>query len=263
MKVVYAHTDSIYVPIKNVETAESICKELNDHVKKLFPNLLNLPEHPVSLEFEKYYDGLGVGTKRNRNAGFISWKDGEYLDEPEFVVTGYSMKRIAENKIAKEFQGNLLKMWAGQTPKETIIEYCKEQYNHVKKGRVGIQGIVKRGRVRKLLSEYKQISGGIAGVCYYNQYLDQDNPIDDSFFYIQCSHINGPTTIILPNGKERVATFIAVKEMKEFDERFTIDWNAYAHKSIVQKAIPIFEAMDWDIKEFIIDENQKSLGEWL
>ena len=52
-------------------------------------------------------------------------------------------------------------------------------------------------------------------------------------------------------------------EMKEFDERFTIDWSAYAQKSIVQKAKPIFLAMGWDVKEFIIDENQKSLGEWL
>ena len=50
---------------------------------------------------------------------------------------------------------------------------------------------------------------------------------------------------------------------KEFDEKFTVDWNAYANKSIVQKAKPIFIAMGWEIKEFIIDENQKSLGEWL
>ena len=263
MKVVYAHTDSIYVPIESVEKGEEICKMLNKHMREYFPNLLGLENHPVTLEFEKYYEGLGVGCKMNRNAGYISWKDGKYLDEHQFVITGYSTKRISENKVAKEFQMQLLKMWAGKKDKSEILEYCQKMYNDVKKGRIEIESIIKRGRLRQDIGEYKSISGGTAGLCYYNQHINPDDPITDSYLYIQCSHIDGPMTFILPNGNERVATFVAVKEMKEFDERFTIDWNAYAHKSIVQKAKPIFMAMNWDIKEFIIDENQKSLGEWL
>jgi len=263
VKVVYAHTDSIYVPIENIEKAEEICQMLNKKMREHFPNLLGLENHPVTLEFEKYYEGLGVGVKRNRNAGFISWKDGKYLDEHQFVVTGYSSKRISENKIGREFQGDLLKMWAGQKTKSEILEFCQKRYNDVKKGRVGLESVVKRGRLRREIEEYKSISGGTAGLCYYNQHINPDDPITDSYLYIQCSHIDGPMTFILPTGNERLATFVAVKEMKEFDERFTIDWNAYAHKSIVQKAKPIFLAMGWDIRDFIIDENQKSLGEWL
>jgi len=263
MKVVYAHTDSIYVPIETIEKAEEVCKMLNERMREHFPNLLELENHPVTLEFEKYYEGLGVGVKRNRNAGFISWKDGKYLDEHQFVVTGYSSKRISENKIGREFQSELLKMWAGQKNKSEILEYCQKRYNDVRKGRVGIEGVVKRSRLRRDLEEYKSISGGTAGLCYYNQHINPDDPITDSYFYIECSHIDGPHTFILPNGNERLAKYVAVKEMKEFDERFTIDWGAYAQKSIVQKAKPIFLAMGWDVKEFIIDENQKSLGEWL
>ena len=117
MKVVYAHTDSIYVPIENVEKAKEICTILNNHMREHFPNLLGLENHPVTLEFEKYYEGLGVGVKKNRNAGYISWKDGKYLDEHQFVVTGFSTKRISENKIGKDFQSDLLKMWAGPKTK--------------------------------------------------------------------------------------------------------------------------------------------------
>ena len=51
--------------------------------------------------------------------------------------------------------------------------------------------------------------------------------------------------------------------MKAFNENFEVDWGAYAQKSIVQKAKPIFLAMGWDMKEFIVDENQQSLGKWL
>lgn len=262
MKVVYAHTDSIYIPIENVEKAKEIVKIVNDHVRELFPNVLNLENHPVTLEFEKYYRTLGVGVKKNRNAGYISWKDGEYLEEPEFFVTGFSMKRRSESKICKEFQKELLQMWVSEESKESMVNYCKQIYNDVKKGRVNLTDVIKRGRVRKNIEEYKSIAGGIAGVCYHNQHLDPDNPIDDSFFYLQCSNISGPQFIILPNGRERRATYIAVKELKEFDDKFTPDWNAYA-SAIVKKATPVFDAMAWSIKEFTIDENQRGLSEWL
>ena len=264
VKVVYAHTDSIYVPIESIEKAEKICKEVNSHVQELFPNLLGLTHHPVQLEFEKYYQSLGVGCTKNRNAGFISWKDGKYLDEPEFIVTGFSMKRISENKVGKEFQKNLLQMWASVTPYDEVMDYCKTTYNNVKKGRIPLTDIVKRGRVRQALSSYKTVASGIAGVCYYNQHISPDDPITDSFLFIECKSIKGPKWFMLPDGsKDRIAKFISVKELKEFDERFIPDWNAYAFKSVVKKAKPIFEAMKWDINDFMLDENQRNLSDWL
>ena len=82
MKVVYGHTDSIYVEIDSIETAKEAVIEINNHVRESFPNVLGLSEHPVVLEFEKYYSRLGVGATKNRNAGLISWKDGYDLEEP-------------------------------------------------------------------------------------------------------------------------------------------------------------------------------------
>ena len=42
MKVVYGHTDSIYVDIEDnsIETAKQTLKILNDHVRKAFPNVM-------------------------------------------------------------------------------------------------------------------------------------------------------------------------------------------------------------------------------
>ena len=92
MKVVYGHTDSIYVKIEdnNIETAEKALVVLNEHVRELFPNVMGLKEHPVTLEFEKYFKSLGVGATKNRNAGLITWKDGNFLEEEEFVMTGFN-----------------------------------------------------------------------------------------------------------------------------------------------------------------------------
>jgi len=263
MKVVYAHTDSIYIPIDDIDKAKQICVELNNHVREAFPNILKLDNHPVTLEFEKYYESLGVGCKMNRNVGLINWKDGDFLDEQEFIVTGFSMKKRGENEIAKKFQRTLLEMWVKQKSKIQIIEYCKEQFNLVNKGKIGLDMVIKRGSLRQSLDAYKSIAGGVAGVCYYNQHINPDNPINDSFLYIKCQTINGPQFVILPSGKERRATFISVKEMKEFDEKYIPDWRAYSNDSIFKKAKPIFDAMGWDCKEFMVDENQKTLGEWL
>jgi len=148
MKVVYGHTDSIYVKIEDVEKAEQVCEDLDAHVQSLFPNPLGLDPHPVSLEFEKFYKSLGVGCTKNRNAGFISWKDGEWLAEPEFVVTGFSMKRITETKLGREVQETVLKMWANEKTEQEIVQYCQQKYNDVMDGKLPLTDVVNRSRVR-------------------------------------------------------------------------------------------------------------------
>tara|TARA_R100001015_G_C4634566_1_gene201314 strand:+ start:1832 stop:2758 length:927 start_codon:yes stop_codon:yes gene_type:complete len=150
MDVVYAHTDSLYVPIPTIELAQDIQVILNKHIQEnVFPNIMGLDEHPMDLEFEKYYSVLGVGATRNRNAGYINWKDGVYLSEPEFFATGFSVKRIAESKMAKEVQKTTLEMWIDQKTEEEIITYNKKKYNDVLKGRVDKLNLVKRSRVKE------------------------------------------------------------------------------------------------------------------
>ena len=96
MKVVYGHTDSIYVQIDSVEQAQTAIKQIESKVREHFPNVLGLDEHPVQLEFEKYFSALGVGTVRNRNAGLVSWEDGVWLDKPKFTMTGFTAKRVSK-----------------------------------------------------------------------------------------------------------------------------------------------------------------------
>jgi len=149
MKVVYGHTDSIYVQIDSVEKAQSIIKEIETSVREHFPNILSLNEHPVVLEFEKYFSALGVGVKKNRNAGIITWEDGDWLDEPKFTMTGYTAKRVSETKMAKEVQTKILKMWAAQEPMEKINGYLHRTYVSVLNGNYDYQPLIKRTRLKK------------------------------------------------------------------------------------------------------------------
>ena len=148
MKVVYGHTDSIYVQIDSVEKAQEAIKEIETSVREHFPNVMGLKEHPVQLEFEKYFSALGVGTVRNRNAGLVSWEDGKWLDEPKFTMTGFTAKRVSETGLAKEVQTNVLKMWVAETPMIKINKYLHETYNSVVNGEIPNASIIKRSRLR-------------------------------------------------------------------------------------------------------------------
>ena len=150
MKVVYAHTDSLYVPVPSIEKAQEIREILNKHIQEnVFPNIMGLEDHPMDLEFEKYYSVLGVGATRNRNAGFINWKEGVHLHEPEFVCTGFTLKRIAESNIGKEVQKTALEMWINQKTEDEIISYVSDMYDKVRTGQVEKSDLIKRSRVKE------------------------------------------------------------------------------------------------------------------
>jgi len=176
MKVVYGHTDSIYVKIEDVETAEKVCENLNTHVQSLFPNPMGLDPHPVNLEFEKYYKSLGVGCTKNRNAGFISWKDGEWLVKPEFVVTGFSMKRITETALGREVQETVLKMWASEKTEKEIVTYLQQKYNDVMNAEIPITDVINRSRVRANRMNVKLSCGHIKS---FGELIDNQGCCDE------------------------------------------------------------------------------------
>ena len=151
MKVVYGHTDSIYVDIEDnsIETAEKALKILNEHVREAFPNVMGLKEHPVTLEFEKYFRTLGVGATKNRNAGLITWKDGEFLDKEQFVMTGFTAKRVSLTKLAKDVQLSVLNMWVEGKTEEEIVSYLNDKYNSVMQGKIPLSDVLQRSRYRE------------------------------------------------------------------------------------------------------------------
>tara|TARA_R110000824_G_C15120580_1_gene668022 strand:- start:23 stop:943 length:921 start_codon:yes stop_codon:yes gene_type:complete len=305
MKIVYAHTDSLYIPIPSVEKAEEIKDILNKYVQeKIFPNVMGLDIHPIELEFEKYYSILGVGTTKNKNAGYIVWKDGIYLSEPEFVCTGFSMKKIAESNTGKKVQKKTIEMWINQKTEEEIVSYVKSKYNAVLDKEISKEDLVKRKRIQahrlelqcsRCRKKYKvdylkrllnlipdslcenercnarlnqcktlegkrpTFSGGSAGQFYYNEHINPDNKLTDSFYYLKCK-LNGETYTDW-NGKRKPASYVGVRHLPELDN-FNPDWVFLAESEIIKKVKPIFDAMNWDMSKCKIDDKQKLLKEW-
>ncbi len=149
MKVVYGHTDSIYVQIDSVEKAQNCIKEIEESVREHFPNILGLEQHPVVLEFEKYYSALGVGTTKNRNAGMITWEDGVWLDKPKFTMTGFTAKRVSVTQLEKEVQTETLKLWVNNKSMAEITKYLHSMYNEVLQGKIDKTLLIKRSRLKE------------------------------------------------------------------------------------------------------------------
>lgn len=301
MKVVYGHTDSIYVTCDSIEKAEEVCKSLNDSVREHFPNILGLEEHPVTLEFEKYFETLGVGATKNRNAGMISWKDGYFLDEKEFVMTGFTAKRISETALAKDVQIKVLNMWVMNKSKEEILNYLTSIYQDTLQGNIKLSKILKRTRYKeerfhvyctvckksyhledakcrctlpdtnksalttamksgkgwKSAGKRPTVGSGILGVLMYNK--TNSTPIDDTYLFVKMK--NYPDTINHPlTGNSFVPNYMAGLTEEDF-KNIIPDWEHYA-ESVVRKATPIFDAMEWEISEITKDVNQRTLDEW-
>ena len=292
MKVVYGHTDSIYVDIEDdsIETAKETLKILNEHVRKSFPNVMGLEEHPVTLEFEKYFKSLGVGATKNRNEGLITWKDGVFLDKPEFVMTGFTAKRVSQTQLAKDVQLNVLNMWVEGKTEEEVTGFLNNKYNSVMNGDIPLSDILQRSRYREnrfqveckncfrknnlftlietpcctattrnfttLEGKRPTIGSGIAGVLFSqaNGYEE----INDTYLYLK---IKSNKTFFNPiTGMDVKATYVSLLVEEDFYD-YDPDWSHYA-ESVVKKAEPIYRAMGWDARKITADNKQSSLEEW-
>jgi len=290
MKVVYGHTDSIYCTVDSVEEAENSLVVLNEHVREIFPNVMGLEEHPVTLEFEKYFESLGVGCVKNRNAGLITWKDGAFLDEKEFTMTGFTAKRVSITKLAKETQLKVLHMWVENKSEAEIVDFLSDKYNEVLSGHIKINEILKRSRYREerfnvrcanckrkntfgalishgvccnqmnlqtLGGKRPIIGAGVEGVVFFNS--KNVEKIEDSYLYCRIAECN--ETYLHPIKQEAtIPNYVAGVTESDF-EGYQPDWNHYA-ESVVKKAEPIFMAMGWDIKQITRDKNERRLSEW-
>tara|TARA_A100001201_G_scaffold142351_1_gene140290 strand:- start:354 stop:1247 length:894 start_codon:yes stop_codon:yes gene_type:complete len=296
MKVVYGHTDSIYVQIDSVEQAQKSIKEIEAKVREHFPNVMGLDNHPVVLEFEKYYSALGVGTTKNRNAGLVSWEDGEWLEKPKFSMTGFTAKRVSETKLAKQVQTHTLKMWVEGKSQQQIVRYLHNEYYSVLNNRMPLDLFIKRSRLRqnrftvkcpecktqyhlrdcvhlkhkvceKCATPTKQfttlegkkptIGSGIAGVLY--AWEKKDANFDDSYIYLKVKGVNDFYTHPLTHERREVE-YISGTTMKDF-EGCSPDLAFYSQQ-VIKKAEPIFKAMGWDTTAIRTGKIQSSLDEW-
>ena len=303
MKVVYGHTDSIYVKCDSVEKGQEAVEYLNKKVQKLFPNILGLEEHPVQLEFEKYFKSLGVGVTKNRNAGLIVWKDGEYLTKDEFSMTGFTAKRQTITKLGKETQTTVLDMWVKEFTEAEITDYLHSLYFNVLGGEIPVGDVLTRTRFKEsrfrvhctncrkngwkssfTLHELMDRKEKGRECCDRPDYVTgegkrpvigsniegvlyhdtiSENPIGDSYLYLKISQ-DVPATYTHPfSGKSTRPSYFSFLTEKDLEESPHSPDWRHYAESVLKKAAPIYSAMGWDLLAIKQDRNQSGLEDWL
>lgn len=255
--VIYGHTDSIFVKVKDIADAEQLCIKLNEYIQKEVFN------DNVVLEFEKYAKTFFLSKKKNRYCGFLSWQEGEMLSEQKFFVMGFEMKKSNETKLAKKVQKQVLEMVASGKTESEVTKYTKAMYKLVKGGKYDPKSVIKRTRLRKSLDEYDSIAGGSAGVLVYN---DQIGTIEvgDSYYYYTVDNkgISKYPTKYNIKGRTRNVEYIAFKKYEEVKEYFPINWNRLAESEIIKKVTLIYESLRWDLMGIANDGRQTTLDSW-
>jgi len=226
----------------------------------------------------------------------ITWEDGVWLDSPKFTMTGFTAKRVSETKLAKEVQTKVLKMWVEKKSLNEINKYLHETYSIVLNGKIELNSIIKRSRLRparftvkcpecnakyhlreciklkhsvckKCATETSKfttlegkkptIGSGIAGVLY--AWEKNDANFDDSYLFMKVNTVNAVYTHPLSQ-EQRKVEYISGTTFEDF-EGYTPDWEHYSQQ-VVKKAEPIYKAMGWELSSIRTGKMQLSLEEW-
>jgi DNA polymerase elongation subunit (family B) len=256
-RVIYGHTDSIFVEVAGVADAKQLCIRLNNFIRNEKFN------ECVELEFEKYASLFFLSQKKNRYSGYLTWKDGKYLDEEEFFVMGFEMKKSNETKLAKAFQSTVLKMVSSNKTEDEVTKYARDIYQKVSKGEYDQNEVVKRSRLRTPLEEYKTVAGGTAGVLFYNQEIGSIN-LGDSYYYYTVDNkgIKKFPRQYEYKGYIRNVDYIAFKKIDEVINYFPIAWKRLADSEVVKKVTLIYDSLGWDVNEISQKGKQTRLDEW-
>ena len=256
--VKYGHTDSIFVKVKDVGDAKQLCIRLNDYIRSEVFN------DCVELEFEKLAQTFFLSKKKNRYCGYLSWKDGKYLDEEEFFVMGFEMKKSNETKLAKEFQKQVLQMVASTKTEDEVTEYARSLYKLVLSGDYPQDKVIKRSRLRQPLEDYKTIAGGSAGVYYYNHNEIGNIEVGDSFYFYTVNNklIQGYPRRYEYKGRVRDVEYIACKKVDEVIKSFPINWERLANSEIIKKVSLVYDSLGWNVNEIAQKGKQTMLNEW-
>ena len=255
-EVIYGHTDSIFVIVENPEESQELCGKLNLHLRN------NVFNDFVTLEFEKFAKSFFLSKKKNRYCGYLSWKDGKYLEDNDFFMMGFEAKKSNETAFAKNVQLTALKMVASGVVEKEVTTFCKENYNLLKNGEVDMNTIAKRSRLRKELDEYKVLAGGVAGVKVYNSGIGTI-AVGDSYYFYRCDNrsIKKARTFMIGE-RTRPVDYIACKRIDEVINDYPPDWASLAESEVVKKVTLIYESLGWNLQNISEVGIQTTIDEW-
>ncbi len=253
-EVIYGDTDSTMFSTRKtdiniiVDESRRMVDELNASFDN-FAKRYNMDKHSFSIKFEKVFDTLLFGKAKKRYAGYLSYRDGVFLDKPLFVTTGFETRRSDSSRFSKNIMLDVLKMVCSVKSFEEVDAYVRSKVTAILEGKVPIDeigiprainkripndGVIDRKHPKS--GEYKVLSAHIRGVMYSNKFLYADFGIGDKpmLIYVKKSAMGHPKTDVL-----------CFEHGDSVPEGFIVDYHKMAEVLLHKKMERIYEAAGW------------------
>ena len=285
-KVVFGHTDSIFVTLPGEWDREKVLEEslklsdiLTEHVQT------EVRTEYLNVELEAIMDRFFIAGVKNRYAGSLVWTDkkkfrtADYdIDDPDqqwerIKMSGMEAKHTNTAPIGKDVQVHVLKSIWDKVPGTRIQKRVKTLVKRIHNGEVSIEQLTAKGRIGKHLSHHMNWQGlpveCDCGRCPPPKSGDEGKDEDAAYAanhsnnkcglwyneFIADEHEKmqkGDTFdwLLAKDGPTAIPKggWLPFFEHEQVSE-YTIDYKALAEKHVVSKLETIFTAMGWDIKK--------------
>lgn len=256
-KVIYIDTDSIFVRgIENVEEAYQLQEMINKSYSQ-FAQQWDLDEHHFLIEFEKVYDSLLIKTgKKKRYVGMLSWKDGEFLEENKFDVSGFEIVRSDSTEWTADFQKEHFKRALQGVSEEEMYEWCTGKIDEIESGDIDWFEIAIPKGIGKPLDKYKSEGAHVKGAKYSNKHLDTNFSEGDKprYIYIDKTPRGYPDTHV-----------ICIDNSTEIPDGFELDMERMVKRIMLSKLDTVDEALGWNLEQDLVlyMEDQSKLDDFM
>ena len=216
LKVLYGHTDSVFVSCGNRGFLEGMI------------DILNTKLSPIEVQFEKWCDSMILMAK-NRYAGLVTWSDGQEHSE-KLYIKGIEMKQSRMPQVMKDAMQDIIYGLLTKQSEEDVTTHLKLCIDNIVQGKTDPLHLCMKGKLDRNLHEYKVLSGTSAGAAWANEYLGK-NYKRGSFFKVTLND----------NGK-----YIAFDDPKDIEGKYNIGYKYIADKFLIKKVTPYYEIMSWN-----------------
>ena len=184
-KIIYGDTDSIFIKVPgeyNIQELVNIGKEIEDTINKELEKFayeeLKAKQNYLSVGFEKIYSPVlfipGVKKRYSARVIYEKGKETDYV-----LVKGFDTIRTDSPEVLREVQGKIIEMILYGKSREEILEFVREIYNNLKKGKYSPNELGIPKGIQKPLEAYGGYKNGrvipipfhIRAAIWSNKYL--------------------------------------------------------------------------------------------
>jgi len=236
-KVIYSDTDSIALLLNKHSKKDAI--ELLKEINKGLPGI-------IELDLEDFYKrGIWV-TKRTGKFG-AKKKYALITESNKLKIRGFETVRRDWCALAREVQNKVIRMILEDGNEKKALDYIKEIVKKIKERRIDRKEILIRTKLKKPISEYKNISPHVIAA---KKMEEQKIPIDEGALI----------EYFIAETKEKKK--LVREKVKLVSEKGEYEIKYYLERQILPAVENIFQIFEINIKEVIQGKKQTKLGDF-